>query len=121
MSDDEKAHEGSSRGNGKGASENGKMRGNGSSAPEYDPFDHIEYPCRFEIKAMGKHSNRFAALVQNIVSKHTASEDMLAAQSRPSRRGNYVSITCIIRARNKAQIRAIYADLSACPDVLMTL
>ena len=107
-----------SQGNGNGR---GNGKGNGGGGLDYDPFDHIDYPCRFEIKAMGKHSSRFAALVQNIVSKHTASEDLLAAQTRPSRRGNYVSVTCIIRAHNKEQIRAIYADLSACPDVIMTL
>lgn len=70
---------------------------------------------------MGRHSSRFAALVQNIVTRHIDKDDLLLAQSRTSRRGNYLSMTCIIRARDKAQIRAIYADLADCPEVLMTL
>lgn len=86
-----------------------------------DPFDALDYPCRFEIKAMGKDSNRFAALVLNIVTRHTGTENLLHSQSRSSRHGKYVSITCIINAHGKEQIRAIYADLSKCPDVLMTL
>lgn len=97
---------------------------NGQHTPEghgYDPFDALDYPCRFEIKAMGKQSNRFNALVQNIVCKHIEQEDLLHSKTRPSRFGKYVAITCIIRAKNKQQIRAIYVDLAACPDVLMTL
>lgn len=70
---------------------------------------------------MGRHSSRFAALVQSIVTRHIEKDDLLLAQERTSRRGNYLSVTCIIRARDKVQIRAIYAELAACPDVLMTL
>lgn len=101
----------------------GKNGGNGEHprARDYDPFDALDYPCRFEIKAMGRHSNRFNALVQNIVSRHIEQEDLLHSQTRPSRFGKYVAITCIIRAKNKEQIRAIYVDLAACPEVLMTL
>ena len=125
MPDKKNGRDHASTDTGKSASGNGDMRGNGrgngSDGSDYDPFDYIDYPCRFEIKAMGEHNSRFAALVQNIVSKHTSKEDLLAARTRPSRHGKYVSVTCIIRARNKDQIRAIYADLYACPDVLMTL
>lgn len=88
---------------------------------DYDPFDALEYPCRFEIKAMGKHTNRFNALVQSIVSKHIGQEDLLRSQTRPSRNSKYMAITCIIWAYNKQQIRTIYHDLAACPEVLMTL
>lgn len=98
------------------------LGGNGNgSGPIHDPFDWLDYPCRFEIKAMGRQTTRFEALVQNIVSRHVEQEDMLFSGSRASRRGRYVSITCIIRANSKQQIRAIYADLAACPEVLMTL
>jgi putative lipoic acid-binding regulatory protein len=86
-----------------------------------DPFDFLEYPCRFEIKAMGRQTMRFSALVQNIVSRHIQREDLLLSQSRPSRYGKYISVTCIIRATSKSQIRTIYAELAACPEVLMTL
>ena len=100
-------------------------RGNGGNGAnggaDLDPFDWLDFPCRFEIKAMGRHSKRFDALVQNIVSRHVVSEDLLLSQMRRSRRGNYVSVTCVINAQSKHQVRAIYADLAACPDVLVTL
>lgn len=100
-------------------------RGNGGEPPSnggaYDPFDALDYPCRFEIKAMGRDDNRFNALVLGIVSRHIRQEDLLNSKARPSREGRYVSITVIIRASSKQQIRAIYADLAGCPEVLMTL
>lgn len=99
--------------------------GNGGQRParpgNYDPFDALDYPCRFDIKAMGLDDNRFNALVQGIVSRHIHEEDLLHIKARPSREGKYVSITIIIRASSKQQIRAIYADLARCPEVLMTL
>jgi len=92
-----------------------------SHSHRYDPFDALDYPCRFEIKAMGRAGNRFSAIVQSIVTRHIGREELLHSQARPSRHGKYVSITCIILAKSKEQIRAIYADLASCPDVLMTL
>ena len=70
---------------------------------------------------MGRKTNRFNALVQNIVSRHIEIDDLLLSQTRSSRHDKYISITCIIRATSKSQIYAIYADLHACPEVLMAL
>jgi putative lipoic acid-binding regulatory protein len=103
----------------------GNGGGNGGQPPVgeagNDPFDVLDFPCRFEIKAMGRDDNRFNALVQGIVTRHIRQEDLLNIKVRPSREGRYVSITVIIRAISKEQIRAIYAGLAACPEVLMTL
>jgi putative lipoic acid-binding regulatory protein len=105
----------------KGSNGDGNGRQLSDRAREYDPFDALDYPCRFEIKAMGRNDNRFNALVQSIVTRHISQEDLLNSKVRPSREGKYVSITVIIRASGKQQIRAIYADLAQCPEVLMTL
>jgi len=94
--------------------------GNGSDAR--DPYDALEFPCRFEIKVMGRPSNRFRALVGNVFTQHLhQSEDLLQVLEKQSRNGRYVSVTYIIWARYKEQIRAIYVDLSKCDSVLMTL
>ncbi len=99
-----------------------KLRGNGGNGSgRIEALDFLEYPCRFEIKAMGKHNVRFNALVQGIVSRHVDPENLLLSQTRLSRHGKYASVTCIIRATSKRQIHAIYADLADCPEVLMTL
>jgi uncharacterized protein len=42
-------------------------------------------------------------------------------EMRPSKNGNFVSVTATINAQSKAQLDAIYRELSADPQVLMAL
>lgn len=71
---------------------------------------------------MGKPSNRFRALVGNVFTRHLEHEDdLLQILEKHSRNARYVSLTYIIRARGKDQIRAIYEDLYHCDAVVMTL
>ncbi|MHB8455259.1 MAG: YbeD family protein [Acidiferrobacterales bacterium] len=79
------------------------------------------FPCRFDIKAMGRHSVRFEALVQNIVSRHIDPQDLHAVTSRPSRGQKYIALTLTITAQSYSQLDAIYRDLSGCKDVLFAL
>lgn len=81
----------------------------------------LTFPCRYEVKAMGRAGARFEALVHAIVSRHVPAEELLAVQARESRERKYVSLTCTIRARNRAQLDDIYRELGACPEVLMAL
>lgn len=96
--------------------------GSGNGNDPRDPYDALAFPCRFEIKVMGRPSNRFRALVGQVFTQHLhKSEDLLQVLEKHSRNGRYVSMTYIIWARYKQQIRAIYGDLSKCDSVLMTL
>lgn len=96
--------------------------GGGNGRDSSDPYDALDFPCRFEIKVMGRPSNRFRALVGNVFTHHLhRSEDLLQVLEKHSRNGRYISMTYIIRARYKEQIRGIYVDLSQCEGVLMTL
>ena len=71
---------------------------------------------------MGRPSNRFSARVAAIFTRHLQErEDLLQVLEKYSRRGRYVSVTYIIRARHKEQLRAIYLELSRCELVLMIL
>jgi uncharacterized protein len=98
----------------------GNNGGNGSDS--HDPYDALDFPCRFEIKVMGRPSNRFRALVAGIFTRHLDhSEDLLQVLEKHSRNGRYVSMTYVIRARCKEQIRGIYVELSKCDSVVMTL
>ena len=100
---------------------NPKGNGKGNGEQPHDPYDMLDFPCRFEIKVMGQSSNRFSALVESIVNRHLRHDELLNVMEKFSRGKRYVSLTYIIKARNKEQIRAIYFDLSKCPEVLMTL
>jgi len=97
-------------------------RGGNGHTPRGDPYDNLAFPCRFEVKVMGRPSNRFSALVGEVFSRHLAyRDDLLQVLEKFSRNGRYVSFTYIIRARSKEQLRAIYLDLSRCDGVVMTL
>jgi len=81
----------------------------------------FEFPCMFPIKAMGKNTQNLRMIVTEIVRFHveTLTED--AVKLRESKGGKFISVTVHIEAQSKAQLDAIYMDLTACPDILMSL
>lgn len=81
----------------------------------------LEFPCRFPIKAMGRQSDEFEALVRDIVTRHAQLSPDEPIRSTPSKAGNYVSVTATVDAQSKAQLDAIYQDLTDCEQVLMAL
>jgi putative lipoic acid-binding regulatory protein len=85
------------------------------------PESLLKFPCEFPIKAMGPSRADFEALVAGIVRRHAPNMGEGAVVSRPSKGGKYLAVTVTIRAESKAQLDAIYRDLTACPDVLVAL
>jgi uncharacterized protein len=81
----------------------------------------LEFPCRFPIKAMGKTNLELDLLVIEIVRRHATDLHEGAVTTRPSKDGNYVSVTVIVEATSKQQLDAIYQDLTDHPHVLMAL
>lgn len=81
----------------------------------------LEFPCRFPIKAMGKNSGEFEAIVTGIVNAHAELWPDEPIRSALSSSGNYVSITAVVRATSQEQLDAIYQELTDCPDVLIAL
>jgi len=81
----------------------------------------LEFPCQFAIKAMGKNTADFDAIVVEIVRQHVADINEGAVKSRPSKNGNYLSVTVTIEASSKKQLDAIYQGLTDSPEVLMAL
>ena len=81
----------------------------------------IKYPCEFPIKAMGLASESLHLTILDIVQRHAPDADHSTLKSRPSSNGKYVSVTITITALNRAQLDAIYTDLTACDQVLMSL
>ena len=88
--------------------------------PEQPPAG-FEFPCDYDVKAMGLADPGFDALVVEIVRRHCPDLGEAAVRSRPSRNGRYVSVTVTIRAQSRAQLDAIYDDLTAHEKVLMRL
>lgn len=81
----------------------------------------FQFPCDYEIKAMGLDDGRFHEIVVEIIRRHcdTVREDSL--RTRASSGGKYVSVSIVIEAHSRTQLDAIYADLTAHDKVLMRL
>lgn len=81
----------------------------------------LQFPCQFAIKAMGKSSENFDAIVVEIVRRHVSDIREGAITSRSSKSGTYTAVTVVIEATSRAQLDAIYQGLTDHPDVIMAL
>lgn len=88
---------------------------------DQNPETLLEFPCDFPIKIMGARVDEFAQAVVDVVRKHAPDFDPATVQMRPSSKGNYISLTCTVRAVSKAQLDALYRELSAHPLVKVVL
>jgi len=81
----------------------------------------LKFPCDFPLKVMGRHNDEFRSIALGIVRKHVAEAEMQSIEERPSRDGKYLGLTYNIRATSKAQLDALYLELTACEKVLVVL
>jgi uncharacterized protein len=81
----------------------------------------LEFPCDFPLKIMGATQDGFAQAIVDIVMKHAPDFDADRVEMRPSKAGNYLSVTCIVRATSKPQLDALYRELTAHPWVKIVL
>jgi len=81
----------------------------------------IEYPCDFPIKIMGKAEQDFTQTAVGIVKLHAPDFDETTIEVRESKGGNYLSITCTIRATSRDQLDALYRALTGHPMVSVVL
>lgn len=70
---------------------------------------------------MGQRQDGFAQAVLEVVLRHAPDFDAAAMEMRPSAKGNYMSLTCTIRAVSRAQLDALYQELSDHPLVKVVL
>jgi len=81
----------------------------------------LEFPCEFPIKIMGARVDAFAQAVVDVVLRHAPDFDPATVEMRPSRKGNYLAITCTIRAVSQQQLDALYRELTSHPLVKVVL
>lgn len=81
----------------------------------------MEFPCEFPIKIFGADDAELRREVLSIIARHWGELDESRISERRSSGGRFVSITATIVAQNRAQIDAIYEDLTASPHVVMSL
>ncbi len=81
----------------------------------------IEFPCDFPIKIMGARVEGFAQTVVEVVLRHDEGFDAATVEMRPSSKGNYLALTCTVRAVSQEQLDALYRELSSHPMVKVVL
>lgn len=73
----------------------------------------IEFPTDFPIKIMGARVEGFAQAVVEVVQRHDAGFDPATVEMRPSSKGNYLALTCTVRAVSQEQLDELYRELSS--------
>ena len=81
----------------------------------------IEFPCAFPIKVMGRAEGGFTQVVLDIVQRHDPGFDAASIETRPSREGNYLSVTVTIQAKSREHLDEVYQALCDHPMVTMVL
>jgi len=81
----------------------------------------FEFPCEFPLKVMGRTCDEFEPAVITIVNKHVDNLGEGAVKTRPSGKGNFVSLTITFEAQSKTQLDALYQELHDCEHVVMLL
>jgi putative lipoic acid-binding regulatory protein len=81
----------------------------------------LEYPCDFPIKILGHTQAGFAQAVLEVVRRHAPDFDAGTLTMKASKRGKYLSLTCVIRATSREQLDGLYRELCDHPMVVMVL
>ncbi|MDR1855451.1 MAG: DUF493 domain-containing protein [Azoarcus sp.] len=90
-------------------------------ADETERATLLEFPCDFPIKIMGAQVDEFAPTVLEVVRRHAPGFDGESMEMRASANGKYLSLTCTLRAESRAQLDALYRELTAHPLVKVVL
>jgi uncharacterized protein len=92
-----------------------------TQAPGGPEASLIEYPCDFPLKILGHTQPGFAQSILGVVKKHAPDFDDATLAMKTSKKGKYLSVTCVIRAISREQLDALYQELCDHPMVVMVL
>jgi len=81
----------------------------------------LQFPTDFPVKIMGEKREGFAHAMIELVQRHAPDFKAETLEMRASSSGKYLSLTCTIRATSKAQLDALYREITAHPWVNMAL
>ena len=81
----------------------------------------LVFPTDFPIKILGERRDDFAQTMVELVQRHAPDFRAETVEMRASSNGNYLSVTCVVRATSKAQLDALYREITSHPWVKMAL
>jgi putative lipoic acid-binding regulatory protein len=80
----------------------------------------LAFPCDYPVKVMGRRTPEFRPLMLEVLARETGVSASAVAE-RPSRDGNYLSLTCTVRVESRVQLDSLYRALHATGLVLIAL
>lgn len=82
----------------------------------------LKFPCDLPVKVFGRNDDAFRSAALTIVRRHFAAFDEDEGLSeRTSREDRYVSLTVTVHAESRAQIDALYRELTSSDAILVVL
>jgi putative lipoic acid-binding regulatory protein len=81
----------------------------------------IAYPCDFPVKVMGLRVDGFAEAMCQVAQQFDPDFNPTTLEMRPSKAGNYLSVTLTIRATSREQLDNLYRALTGHPMVKVAL
>lgn len=81
----------------------------------------IEFPCDFTIKVMGRADNNFEKIALAIIKQHFPNFRQTQLQKKLSKDNHFLSLSITVYAESKAQLDALYQELTSVKEILMVL
>ena len=81
----------------------------------------FEFPCEYSLKVIGKTMEEFEIAVLSIIRQYVEHLKEDAISVKPSKKGNYQSLSITLEITSKKQLDKIYKALSECEHVLTAL
>ena len=83
------------------------------------PESLLKFPTDVPVKVFGRNDEKFRAAAAKIAHAHYG--DAHTVVEHLSKKGNYLSLTITVHAKNRAQIGALYSDLVANDEIIMVI
>jgi hypothetical protein len=81
----------------------------------------IEFPCKFPIKVLGKDCKEFYESITLVMRSHSQTFSKGKVKKNKSKKGKYISLTCVVDVNNQNELDKIYVDLSKNQNILFVL
>ncbi len=81
----------------------------------------ISFPCDYPIKILCKKRPGLLNELVKCISKHDSRFKKSSASEKISQKGNYVSVSIMLRALSETQIKDLYLDLKKIQSVKLVL
>ena len=83
------------------------------------PESLLKFPTDVPVKVFGRNDDKFRAAAIKIAEAHYG--DAHKVVEHVSKKGNYLSLTITVHAKNRAQLDAMYTDLVASGEIIMVI